>query len=166
MKSFSSFQSWDAYFRSNTYCAPPSFAPQQKNHVPLSSLAPMLGGGALAGAEPDEKIIDDHLAVQAIIRSYQVTRAFRTSFLYMLHASAQLNDFLSDPHSNAPRIFSLSVIFPIQFIRSWRSKHSQCQRNFHLQPKLDHTFLVYCVQIRFQSNTSRQFQCTISISRV
>lgn len=31
-----------------------------------------MGGGALAGAEPDEKIIDDHLAVQAIIRSYQV----------------------------------------------------------------------------------------------
>lgn len=65
-------QSWDAYFRSNTYCAPPSFAPQQKNQMPLSQLAPLIGGGALAGAEPDEKIIDDHLAVQAIIRSYQV----------------------------------------------------------------------------------------------
>lgn len=66
------FQSWDAYFRSNTYCAPPSFSPVQKNQMPLSQLAPLIGGGALAGAEPDEKIIDDHLAVQAIIRSYQV----------------------------------------------------------------------------------------------
>lgn len=67
-------QSWDAYFRSNTYCSPPSLAPVQRNQVPLSQLAPFLGGGAVAGAEPDEKIIDDHLAVQAIIRSYQVTK--------------------------------------------------------------------------------------------
>lgn len=45
----------------------------QRNQVPLSQLVPMMGGGALsAGAEPDEKMIDDHLAVQAIIRSYQV----------------------------------------------------------------------------------------------
>lgn len=65
-------QSWDAYFRSNTYCAPPSLAPMQRNHVPLSQLVPMSGGALSAGAEPDEKMIDDHLAVQAIIRSYQV----------------------------------------------------------------------------------------------
>jgi len=63
--------SWDAYFRSNTYCAPPSYAPTQKNQVPLSQLTPFLGSSALAGIEPDEKTIDDHLAVQAIIRSYQ-----------------------------------------------------------------------------------------------
>lgn len=65
-------QSWDAYFRNNTYCAPPSLAPLQRNHVPLSQIAPFMGGAGLAGVEPDEKIIDDHLAVQAIIRSYQV----------------------------------------------------------------------------------------------
>lgn len=70
-------QSWDAYFRSNTYCAPPSLAPTQRNHVPISQLAPFLGGGgAVSTVEPDEKTIDDHLAVQAIIRSYQV-RLFR-----------------------------------------------------------------------------------------
>lgn len=33
----------------------------------------MSASSALAGVEPDEKTIDDHLAVQAIIRSYQVT---------------------------------------------------------------------------------------------
>uniref|UniRef100_T1H4S0 2-oxoglutarate dehydrogenase, mitochondrial n=1 Tax=Megaselia scalaris TaxID=36166 RepID=T1H4S0_MEGSC len=40
--------SWDAYFR---------------NNYPNAS--------AMAVGQPDEKIIDDHLAVQAIIRSYQ-----------------------------------------------------------------------------------------------
>lgn len=66
--------SWDAYFRSNTYCPPPSLAPNARGQVPLSQLTQYIGGGtALArGAEPDEKTIDDHLAVQAIIRSYQI----------------------------------------------------------------------------------------------
>nr|AHB50494.1 oxoglutarate dehydrogenase [Mayetiola destructor] len=63
--------SWDAYFRNNTYCAPPSLAPMQRNQIPLSQIAPFMGGAGFAGVEPDEKIIDDHLAVQAIIRSYQ-----------------------------------------------------------------------------------------------
>ncbi|XP_037040337.1 2-oxoglutarate dehydrogenase, mitochondrial isoform X1 [Bradysia coprophila] len=64
--------SWDAYFRNNAYCPPPSLAPTQKGHVPISQFGPYLGGGsALSRAEPDEKTIDDHLAVQAIIRSYQ-----------------------------------------------------------------------------------------------
>lgn len=47
--------------------------PAQPGHVPLSQYT---GGGGYAGlarAEPDEKTIDDHLAVQAIIRSYQVS---------------------------------------------------------------------------------------------
>lgn len=70
---FSPSQSWDAYFRSNTYCSPPSLAPHQPNHVPLSQVTPFVGGGSAVGrVEPDEKTIDDHLAVQAIIRSYQV----------------------------------------------------------------------------------------------
>uniref|UniRef100_T1GXX1 2-oxoglutarate dehydrogenase, mitochondrial n=1 Tax=Megaselia scalaris TaxID=36166 RepID=T1GXX1_MEGSC len=59
--------SWDAYFRSNTYAAPPNLAPTMRNMVPLSAVS----GSAMAVGQPDEKIIDDHLAVQAIIRSYQ-----------------------------------------------------------------------------------------------
>lgn len=62
------FQSWDAYFRNNTYCGPPNLAPQQYNTLPVSAYAGMAG----VGAAPDSKTIDDHLAVQAIIRSYQV----------------------------------------------------------------------------------------------
>uniref|UniRef100_A0A336L978 2-oxoglutarate dehydrogenase, mitochondrial n=1 Tax=Culicoides sonorensis TaxID=179676 RepID=A0A336L978_CULSO len=69
--------SWDAYFRNNSYSAPPSLAPLPRNHVPASqylggslpAAAPMAGG--MAHGRIDDKLIDDHLAVQAIIRSYQ-----------------------------------------------------------------------------------------------
>lgn len=64
--------SWDAYFRSNTYCAPPSLAPSQKGMVPVSQYNQMYGGMQVSSGQPDEKMIDDHLAVQAIIRSYQI----------------------------------------------------------------------------------------------
>lgn len=69
--------SWDAYFRNNSYEAPPSLAPIPRNHVPasqyLGSAVPALAGGSPAiGTRIDDKLIDDHLAVQAIIRSYQI----------------------------------------------------------------------------------------------
>jgi 2-oxoglutarate dehydrogenase E1 component len=71
--------SWDAYFRSNSYSSPPTLAPPTKNHIPASQFSgsslPSVGGaaGGLAlGGRVDDKLIDDHLAVQAIIRSYQV----------------------------------------------------------------------------------------------
>ncbi|EDO63862.1 AGAP006366-PA [Anopheles gambiae str. PEST] len=69
--------SWDAYFRNNSYAAPPSLAPVPKNHVPAaqylgSSLPAVAGAGAAVGGRIDDKLIDDHLAVQAIIRSYQI----------------------------------------------------------------------------------------------
>ncbi|CAH1712620.1 unnamed protein product [Chironomus riparius] len=71
--------SWDAYFRNNSYSAPPSLAPPPKNHVPISqfagagsALAPSgYAGPPMAGYQVDDKLVDDHLAVQAIIRSYQ-----------------------------------------------------------------------------------------------
>ncbi|XP_039748793.1 2-oxoglutarate dehydrogenase, mitochondrial isoform X4 [Pararge aegeria] len=73
--------SWDAFFRNATngaqpgvaYTPPPNLAPYSKNEVPLTSLVPASGGmpSISAGSPINEKIIDDHLAVQAIIRSYQ-----------------------------------------------------------------------------------------------
>lgn len=39
-------------------------------HLPLSQFG---GAGVARASQPDEKTIDDHLAVQAIIRSYQVS---------------------------------------------------------------------------------------------
>lgn len=78
-------QSWDSFFRNSTagaapgqaYQPPPSLAAPGRNQVPVTSIAPYLGGsGAVAlGGQINEKVIDDHLAVQAIIRSYQVLSA-------------------------------------------------------------------------------------------
>ncbi|XP_017882185.1 2-oxoglutarate dehydrogenase, mitochondrial isoform X3 [Ceratina calcarata] len=70
--------SWDSFFRSSTagaapgqaYQAPPSLAPSH-NQVPLGALLPLGGGSQLSQMPINEKVIDDHLAVQAIIRSYQ-----------------------------------------------------------------------------------------------
>ncbi|XP_070163988.1 2-oxoglutarate dehydrogenase complex component E1 isoform X4 [Polyergus mexicanus] len=70
--------SWDSFFRNSTagappglaYQAPPSLAPSY-NQVPLGTLLPF-GGSQFGQAPVSEKIIDDHLAVQAIIRSYQI----------------------------------------------------------------------------------------------
>ncbi|XP_032671008.1 2-oxoglutarate dehydrogenase, mitochondrial isoform X7 [Odontomachus brunneus] len=70
--------SWDSFFRSSTagaapglaYQAPPSLAPSY-NQVPLGALLP-LAGTQIGQMPVNEKIIDDHLAVQAIIRSYQI----------------------------------------------------------------------------------------------
>lgn len=75
-------QSWDSFFRNSSagaapgqaYQPPPSLAAPGRNQVPVTSIAPYLGGSAAPalGGQINEKIIDDHLAVQAIIRSYQV----------------------------------------------------------------------------------------------
>lgn len=66
-----------------------------------------MGGGALAGAEPDEKIIDDHLAVQAIIRSYQVTNRVHCVLIANLSVNV---DFV---------VSAFILIFPT-LIRLWR----------------------------------------------
>ncbi|XP_044268537.1 2-oxoglutarate dehydrogenase, mitochondrial-like isoform X2 [Tribolium madens] len=67
--------SWDSFFRNSAsggagYQSPPSLAPLGRNEVPVTSFLPALGGATGTGAVSD-KVIDDHLAVQAIIRSYQ-----------------------------------------------------------------------------------------------
>lgn len=70
-------QSWDSFFRNSAsggsgYQAPPSLAPLGKNEVLATSFLPALAG-ASAPSLLSDKVIDDHLAVQAIIRSYQVS---------------------------------------------------------------------------------------------
>lgn len=73
--------SWDAFFRNATggaqpglaYQAPPNIAGIGRNELPLTALLPSgsAASSIAAGSPVNEKIIDDHLAVQAIIRSYQ-----------------------------------------------------------------------------------------------
>ena len=77
-KKFFFFQSWDAFFRNansgaapgTAYSSPPSLSEPKPNTLPLASLAPSLG--VASTGEVSEKTIDDHLAVQGIIRAYQV----------------------------------------------------------------------------------------------
>lgn len=69
------FQSWDTFFRNASQGAQPGHAYQSPPSLASSvtqvtqSRAP---SHALTQGAVDTKIIDDHLAVQAIIRSYQV----------------------------------------------------------------------------------------------
>jgi len=89
--------SWDSFFRNATagaepgqaYQAPPSLASPGRYEVPVTSLVPQLGSFASAPTafSADEKVVDDHLAVQAIIRSYQVF----VSYFFQFKLSILLN---------------------------------------------------------------------------
>jgi 2-oxoglutarate dehydrogenase E1 component len=79
------FQSWDSFFRNasagagpgQAYQAPPSLAVPGKYEIPITALVPQMSTSGLSTGLPiDEKIIGDHLAVQAIIRSYQVIKKY------------------------------------------------------------------------------------------
>ncbi|XP_054895037.1 oxoglutarate (alpha-ketoglutarate) dehydrogenase a (lipoamide) isoform X3 [Poeciliopsis prolifica] len=60
-------KSWDVFFRNANAGAPPGAAYQS----PLGLAAPQLS--SLVGAQPNaEKLVEDHLAVQTLIRAYQV----------------------------------------------------------------------------------------------
>ena len=77
--------SWDAYFRGDSYQAPPSLgASTRPNEVSLASLMPGLSGVAPAAAKVDSHVIDTHLAVQGAIRydiieTHLVKKALRAS---------------------------------------------------------------------------------------
>uniref|UniRef100_A0A8C7VSP0 2-oxoglutarate dehydrogenase complex component E1 n=1 Tax=Oncorhynchus mykiss TaxID=8022 RepID=A0A8C7VSP0_ONCMY len=61
-------KSWDVFFRNANAGAPPGMAHQS----PLS-LAGLPQAQSLAGAQPNvEKLVEDHLAVQSLIRAYQL----------------------------------------------------------------------------------------------
>ncbi|XP_043472209.1 2-oxoglutarate dehydrogenase-like, mitochondrial isoform X3 [Leptopilina heterotoma] len=115
--------SWDSFFRNSTagaapgmaYQAPPSLAPSY-NQIPLGSLLP-LGGGSQIGQVPvNEKIIDDHLAVQAIIRSYQIRGhhiakldplGINSADLDDRHPQELLYNYYSFEESDMDRVFKL-----------------------------------------------------------
>eukprot|EP00092_Neocalanus_flemingeri_P041311 GFUD01044984.1.p1 GENE.GFUD01044984.1~~GFUD01044984.1.p1 ORF type:complete len:1026 (+),score=327.77 GFUD01044984.1:62-3139(+) len=65
--------SWDAYFRGQSYQAPPSLGTSTRpNEVSLASMLPGLAGMTPAAGKADSNVIDTHLGVQGTIRSYQV----------------------------------------------------------------------------------------------
>lgn len=66
-------QSWDVFFRNANAGAPPGAAYQSPLGLSAASslVAPQLS--SLVGAQPNvEKLVEDHLAVQSLIRAYQV----------------------------------------------------------------------------------------------
>lgn len=68
--------SWDSFFRNSAqggvgYQAPPSLSVPRPNEAYISTTSTLSSGGG-GGGVVNEKAIDDHLSVQAIIRSYQI----------------------------------------------------------------------------------------------
>ncbi|KAG7219761.1 hypothetical protein INR49_018861 [Caranx melampygus] len=66
-------KSWDVFFRNANAGAPPGAAYQSP--LGLSSAAGLVAPqlSSLVGAQPNvEKLVEDHLAVQSLIRAYQV----------------------------------------------------------------------------------------------
>ncbi|KAK9968708.1 hypothetical protein ABG768_003019 [Culter alburnus] len=65
-------KSWDIFFRNANAGAPPGAAYQSPPPVGVS-LSGLSQAQALVGAQPNvEKLVEDHLAVQSLIRAYQI----------------------------------------------------------------------------------------------
>uniref|UniRef100_A0A8B9RGV7 2-oxoglutarate dehydrogenase complex component E1 n=1 Tax=Astyanax mexicanus TaxID=7994 RepID=A0A8B9RGV7_ASTMX len=65
-------KSWDIFFRNANAGAPPGTAYQSPPPLGVS-LAELTQAQSLVGAQPNvEKLVEDHLAVQSLIRAYQV----------------------------------------------------------------------------------------------
>lgn len=65
-------QSWDIFFRNANAGSPPGSAYQSPPPVGVS-LSGLSQAQTLVGAQPNvEKLVEDHLAVQSLIRAYQV----------------------------------------------------------------------------------------------
>ena len=84
-------QSWDVFFRNTDQGAPPGAAYQAPPGIrtAVSTVSAPITAAPQFDTENmlSTKVIDDHLAVQAIIRSYQVQGmfvVFLSSFLYIM----------------------------------------------------------------------------------
>lgn len=79
-----SLQSWDAFFRNANAGAPPGAAYQSPLLLSGSSQG-LSFAKTLAGAQPNlEKLVADHLAVQSLIRAYQVNQKQPENFCLIL----------------------------------------------------------------------------------
>lgn len=66
-------QSWDIFFRNTNAGAPPGTAYQSPLPLSPGSLSAVARAQPLVGAQPNvDKLVEDHLAVQSLIRAYQV----------------------------------------------------------------------------------------------
>ncbi|XP_007524457.1 2-oxoglutarate dehydrogenase complex component E1 isoform X1 [Erinaceus europaeus] len=66
-------KSWDIFFRNTNAGAPPGTAYQSPLPLSAGSLSTMARVQPVVGAQPNvDKLVEDHLAVQSLIRAYQV----------------------------------------------------------------------------------------------
>ncbi|XP_030213982.1 oxoglutarate (alpha-ketoglutarate) dehydrogenase a (lipoamide) isoform X3 [Gadus morhua] len=66
-------KSWDVFFRNANAGAPPGVAYQSPLGLTAAAGAALHQGSPMVGAQPNvEKLVEDHLAVQSLIRAYQV----------------------------------------------------------------------------------------------
>lgn len=66
-------QSWDIFFRNTNAGAPPGTAYQSPLPLSLGSLSAVARAQPLVEVQPNvDKLVEDHLAVQSLIRAYQV----------------------------------------------------------------------------------------------
>ncbi|XP_004708123.1 2-oxoglutarate dehydrogenase, mitochondrial isoform X3 [Echinops telfairi] len=66
-------KSWDIFFRNTNAGAPPGTAYQSPLPLSQASLSAIAGAQSLVEAQPNvDKLVEDHLAVQSLIRAYQV----------------------------------------------------------------------------------------------
>lgn len=69
-------QSWDIFFRNTNAGAPPGAAYQSPLLLSPGALSVAARAQPVVGAQPHvDKLVEDHLAVQSLIRAYQVRQA-------------------------------------------------------------------------------------------
>lgn len=70
-------QSWDIFFRNTNAGAPPGTAYQSPLPLSPGALFSTARAQPLVEAQPNvDKLVEDHLAVQSLIRAYQVRRGY------------------------------------------------------------------------------------------
>ena len=87
-------QSWDIFFRNANSGAPPGAAYQSP--PPLNGTPQGLASfQTLVGAQPNvEKLVEDHLAVQSLIRAYQVNHKHTWAVTWKLFAATLVKGFI------------------------------------------------------------------------
>lgn len=100
-------QSWDVFFRNANAGAPPGAAYQS----PLGlTEAPQLS--SLVGAQPNvEKLVEDHLAVQSLIRAYQVDTQTRAHSHTHWHKTIQVQQIISTERESKIRLVPIVFVF-------------------------------------------------------
>uniref|UniRef100_A0A3Q2Q527 oxoglutarate dehydrogenase (succinyl-transferring) n=1 Tax=Fundulus heteroclitus TaxID=8078 RepID=A0A3Q2Q527_FUNHE len=107
-------KSWDIFFRNANAGVPPGAAYQSPPLLTAPSDG-VSGVQALVGAQPNvEKLVKDHLAVQSLIRAYQVN--YKCCFMInACYLNLYLEDFLIN--SNQQQTYSYLTIYSSYYHR-------------------------------------------------